>query len=257
MSEELAIPTKTKSQFLAGVGQLAPVDAFPEDWDIEKKEQHAKELAKKPLGSRMYQSIPCICHSGTCIDRAQGHCDLSETPDGHRCPYEKALLDMLLKAFLEELLVSDDEDFQISVFSLARDYVDVEMQIMRIQGEFSLNPEFIIDQDIYGKEGDLITTQRVENPMQIMYDRLANRKQRILKTLAATREQKLKINSENENQSNIKRVAQVMSRIADHLESNGEIDCVSDEEDIVDAFIDVDYTIIEPDSEETVPESQE
>jgi hypothetical protein len=253
MSDSLAKVESTPSQFLAGIGHLQPVDAFPDDWDIEKKEKAAAELTKRPIGSRMYQTIPRICHSNDCTDREQGLCDLTYTPDGARCPYEKKMLDMLLEGFLKELATDDDEDFQISVFSLARDYIDVELQIMRLQGEFSKDPSFTIEQDIYGKDGDIVTTQIVESPLQLSYDRLGTRKQKILKQLAVTREQRLKLNGDNVSSTNIARVASVMSRIANHLETAGQIDRFDPNEEIVDAFIDADYEIITPEETPAVP----
>lgn len=238
----------SRENFLASIGNLQPEDAFPTEWSPEDKAIGALELTSKPVGSDMYSKIPRLCKGEKCADYTHKRCKLPKRPEGDRCPYEVRILEALLNEYVGSLNVDAND---ITTFSIIRDLVDTEIQLIRLQGKFSENPEFTIEQDMYDQEGNVVSTMVVENPVVNSVDKHVKRKAVLFKQLAATREAKLKLIGDTANRSEISRVASIMSRVARALESGKQIDKIQDDEEYRDPFIDgevieVEAEIIDP-----------
>jgi hypothetical protein len=195
-------------------------DFFPDTWDPAQKSKGVTELGVKDgrVSSGLNRIIPRDCDSKDCVTNCRGLCPLSEKPEGSQCPYERALLETYMRGYFNELKPAPDE---LGTISLIRALADVELRIIRVQGELA-NAEHLIEKDIFDQQGNIIATEILENPLLGVRGRFHKEKLEIMKQLANTRADRQK-NSEDAS-TDIHRVAEVMSRISRLMRENEEID---------------------------------
>lgn len=268
MSDELA---RRNDPFLAKspVDSItcAPVDdLFPPDWDDAEKAKAVSELGIHDgrVLTGLNKIIPCDCNPVDCLTNKRGLCPLSKKPTGQTCPYERSIIETYVRAYVNELRPEPDE---ISTISLIRELADTELRIARMSGELA-NASFLVEKDIFSPNGALLTTELVDNPLYGRSDKLTQKKLSILKSLHATRADRMK--GEINEDSDIARVANVMAKIATAIKEGREIDGNADllpEEDKFSEWfakqrdgedvIDAEFELVESEPAEEQPEAEE
>lgn len=214
------------------IGRSVVDDLFPDEWSLEQVETAKSELFKDGrINKGFYSKIPRRC-SDSCPYEARGQCPLSKKPRKALCPEEAAFVEMLMRGYVQSLNISRED---LVSLSMVRDLVDVEIQILRKQGDLA-NEAFLVEKEFFDRSGQVVGSELVENPLVSTDDKLNKRKRDILKTLAGTREQKLKYLGDLAKTDTMERVARLLEENLTRQNQGEIIDVDPDEIPEVDPF---------------------
>jgi hypothetical protein len=233
-----------KRSFLKKVGDIYESDLFPDDWNKSEVDKASGELLNTKFTSGYWSRIPKMC-TEKCLHAVDGTCKLSKKPFGSPCPEEKAFVELLMRRYMEELNVSDED---MSTLSMVRDLCDIEIQLIRKQGLMA-RIDMVYEEPIFDMNGELTSFVKfVSHPVFGQQSELLKRKSEIMKSLVATREARLKAAGDLINDDEMSKMAKALKEMKRQL-AFGNIDGGRHAENYVDEFVDVepdDAIIVDP-----------
>jgi len=159
-------------------------------WQLSGKGREAMALAGHLVNLKhgLYASIPIRCKANNCP-----YADIcpimkaGKAPFGEICPIEAATIEELIKRYMAEFKVEEEDMVDITMI---RNLVDIDISLLRCNKKLALDAEIV--QDIVvglSEEGQPILQPQINKAYELQ-DRLLNRRQKILSLLQGTRKDK-------------------------------------------------------------------
>jgi hypothetical protein len=168
--------------------QLVVSNDLPQAWNVSPRGRKALERAVQ-LRTRQqafYSGIPIVCKADDCPYAET--CQLIDedlAPAGDKCPLEIAAVEQLWNAYVTELNVNNIIDY-----SLVKELVDLDIQILRCESKLAIDADIITQINFaVTNRGQLITQPAIHKAAEYK-DKLLARRHNILQLLNSTRKDK-------------------------------------------------------------------
>lgn len=184
-------------------GKLFPMikNYLPEEMQLTKDEQQTlvKGVQRKLTG--LTASMPIKCYGDQCPFKNE--CPLhkiGKAPVGQSCPIEAMVLDLYTKRYIDEFEVESDNFSEVTTMTMLAATHIMEMRGFMAIGkdEEGQSPDGIIKNVVgYTADEDPIT-QYQEHPGYLIIERAWRWRSKLLESLGATRKDKLKFNTDED-----------------------------------------------------------
>lgn len=176
-----------------------------------------------------FRNIAAICPEKPSTQCPHLSCPFKEVdkyPTKERCPIELAYIDKLIRKYMEEVLIDDDDVLGLVEYNLIVSLVDCDLTDIRIRGMLSQLGYLVDDLTANPKTGDKIVNKKI-NPILELMKANDKRKNSVLRQLLATPEikERLEIKKKDMSKSSWGDMAKEkkMKQLADKIHVHKEI----------------------------------